>query len=80
MITNFKLTIIGDKGFSSSQVTSGGVALSDVGLTSLESKHRSNLYFCGEVLDVSGDCGGYNLAFAFLSGIIAGNSVKDKIK
>lgn len=79
MITNFKLTIIGDKGFSSSQVTSGGVALSDVCLTSLESKHRSNLYFCGEVLDVSGDCGGYNLAFAFLTGVLAGNSAKDKI-
>lgn len=79
-ITNFKLTIIGDNGFSSSQVTSGGVSLSDININTLESKKVNNLYFCGEVLDVSGDCGGYNLAFAFLSGIIAGKSVGDNKK
>ena len=79
-ITNYKLTIIGNNGFSSAQVTSGGVDLNDVNLKTLESKHLSNLYFCGEVLDVDGDCGGYNLAFAFLSGIIAGKSVGDNRK
>lgn len=79
-ITNFKLTITGDNGFSSSQVTSGGISLYDVNMLTLESKYMKNLYFCGEVLDVCGDCGGYNLAFAFLSGLIAGKSVGDNRK
>lgn len=79
-ITNFKLTIIGNNGFETAQVTSGGVDLNDININTLESKHVNNLYFCGEVLDVIGDCGGYNLAFAFLSGLIAGKSVGDNRK
>lgn len=78
MVTDFNLIINGSNDFSSAQVTSGGVALYDVELTTLESKIVSNLYFCGEVLDVDGDCGGYNLAFAFLTGLIVGNRIKDK--
>lgn len=79
-ITNFRLTIIGDNGFDLSQVTSGGVNLNDVNLVTLESKIVNNLYFCGEVLDVTGDCGGYNLAFAFLTGLLVGCGIGDKIK
>lgn len=78
MITNFKLSINGNNGFSEAQVTSGGVSLNDVKLSTLESKHLDNLYFCGEILDVDGMCGGYNLAFAFLSGMIVGNSIRGK--
>lgn len=41
----------------------------------MESNLIKNLYFVGEVLDVDGDCGGYNLSFAFISGMLAGKSV-----
>lgn len=79
MITNFKLIINGNNGFNLAQVTSGGVSLDEVNHLTLESKLISNLYFSGEILDVTGDCGGYNLAFAFLSGIIAGKSIRGKL-
>lgn len=79
IVTDFKLVINGSNDFSSSQVTSGGVSLDDVELITIESKRVSNLYFCGEVLDVDGDCGGYNLAFAFLTGLLVGNSIRSKV-
>ena len=67
--------IVGTNSFDQSQVCSGGVPLTEVHLETLESKYQKNLYFAGEVLDVNGDCGGYNLGFAFLSGILAGKKV-----
>lgn len=58
--------------FKNAQVTCGGVPLSQINLNSMESKKVKGLYFCGEVLDVNGLCGGYNLYWAWLSGYIAG--------
>lgn len=69
------IEIIGTNSFDQAQVCSGGVALTEVNLDSLESKKQKDLYFAGEILDVNGDCGGYNLGFAFLSGILAGKKV-----
>lgn len=60
-------------GFDNSQVCSGGVDTKDLTLN-LESKNIPGLYFAGEIIDVNGDCGGYNLTWAFCSGILAGNS------
>ena len=54
------------------QATSGGVALSEVDSKTMKSLKDENVYFAGEVLDVVGKCGGYNLQFAFSSGFIAG--------
>ena len=54
------------------QATSGGVALQEVDSKTMKSKINDNVYFAGEVLDVVGKCGGYNLQFAFSSGFIAG--------
>lgn len=54
------------------QATSGGVALSEVDSKTMKSLKNENVYFAGEVLDVVGKCGGYNLQFAFSSGFIAG--------
>lgn len=65
--------IVKDHGFDNAQTTSGGVDLKDVDLSTLESKKEKGLFFCGEILDVDGLCGGYNLSFAWLSGIIAGD-------
>ena len=69
------IEIIGTNSFDQAQVCSGGVALTEVNLDSLESKKQKDLYFAGEILDVNGDCGGYNLGFAFLSGILVGKKV-----
>lgn len=59
-------------GFKNSQVTAGGVDTNQINPKTYESKLVKNLYFCGEVLDVYGDCGGYNLQFAFASGLLVG--------
>lgn len=66
--------------FKNSQVTSGGVDTSNVNPKTLESLITSNLYFAGELLDVDGDCGGFNLQWCWSSGFMAGKSAaKDKL-
>ena len=77
-IHNLEVNVIDTKGFESAQVCSGGISLDEINYETLEIKKVSNLYFCGEVLDVDGDCGGYNLSFAFLSGLLVGRSIYDK--
>ncbi|MBE6050555.1 MAG: NAD(P)/FAD-dependent oxidoreductase [Clostridium sp.] len=62
-------------GFNAAQVTVGGVNLKEVNPNTLESNLVPNLYFCGEILDVTGDCGGFNLQWAWSSGYLAGSSV-----
>ena len=76
-ISNFKLEISGSKGFIDSQVCTGGVDTKEINPKTFESKKCDGLYIVGEILDVDGDCGGYNLGFAWLSGMIAGESVKN---
>ena len=73
-IFNFKFEIKGSKGFEASQVVSGGVSLTEVN-NNLESKIVNGLYIIGELLDVDGDCGGYNLGFAWISGLIVGDNI-----
>lgn len=71
---DFQLTIHKSKGFDQAQVCTGGVSMSEVD-THLQSKICPNLYFAGEILDVDGKCGGYNLQWAFTSGFIVGDSI-----
>ncbi len=68
----FRLNIISTNSFSNAQVASGGIPLTEINPLTMESKIRKNLYLVGEVLDIYGDCGGYNLTFAWLSGLLAG--------
>ena len=75
-LTSFRLEITGYNGFDKAQVASGGIKLTEIN-DNFECKNIKDLYIIGEALDVDGDCGGYNLAFAFLSGIIAGESIKN---
>lgn len=75
MIMHFEVEATGVKDFLQAQVCSGGVKLSEVS-SSLESKKVRGLYFVGEVLDVDGDCGGYNLGFAWMSGILVGKTIR----
>lgn len=71
-IKSFKLPITGTKGFMYSQVTSGGIDVSEISSETLQSKIKKGLYFCGEIIDVDGGCGGFNLQWAFASGLTAG--------
>ena len=63
------------KGYKFAQASAGGILLSEVDLDTMQSKKIPGLFFAGEILDVSGPCGGYNLHWAIASGIIAGESV-----
>lgn len=62
-------------GFSNAQVTAGGILNTEINNYTLESLIVKDLYFIGEVLDVFGDCGGYNLNWCFISGIHLGNLI-----
>ena len=66
-IKNLEFNIIDTKGFETCEVCAGGVVLSEIDLKTMESKYQKNLFFIGEVLDVDGDCGGYNLHWAWSS-------------
>ncbi|MBN2711782.1 MAG: NAD(P)/FAD-dependent oxidoreductase [Planctomycetes bacterium] len=74
MLTRFRFTINGTEGFNKAMATRGGVRLKEVNPETLESRLVMNLYFAGEVLDLDGPCGGYNLQWAFASGRLAGES------
>lgn len=67
----FSIKINGSKDFSQAQVTAGGVPLTEIN-EHLESNTHNHLYFTGEVLDVDGICGGYNLHFAWSTGLLVG--------
>ena len=56
---------------------SGGLSLNDIDIKTMESKKIPGLYIIGELLDVDGDCGGYNLNWAWISGMLAGKGTKD---
>ncbi len=71
-IKNFELPLKGTCGFDAAQVTAGGADTSEFDPETLESKLVPGLYAAGEVLDVDGDCGGYNLQWAWSSGMCAG--------
>lgn len=75
----FSFHITGSRSFEYAQVCQGGVRLSEVEAETMESKICRNLYFAGELLDVDGKCGGYNLQWAWSSGYLAGmNAVKGR--
>jgi len=70
--SDFRLRVKGVKGFESAQVTAGGIAADEFDPATMASRIAPGIHAAGEVLDVDGDCGGYNLMFAFGSGILAG--------
>lgn len=69
---HIQLAVTGSRSFEQAQVTSGGVPLDEVDEKTMESKKTKNLYLAGEILDVDGPCGGYNLQWAWASGCVAG--------
>lgn len=78
-LKSLDLTITGTNQWNQSQVTAGGVDCNDVDEATLSVKGKPNVYVCGELLDMDGDCGGFNLQWAWSSGYVAGlNAAKGK--
>jgi hypothetical protein len=75
VLTSFVLPISGSEGYRTAEVTGGGVLLDEVVTSSLESRKVPGLYFCGEILDVTGRLGGYNFLWAWVSGRRAGTAL-----
>jgi len=78
-LKSWPMRIDGYKGFERAVVTAGGVNLKEIVPKTMESRLRPGLYFCGEVLDLDGDTGGYNLQIAFSTGSMAGSSAARKL-
>jgi predicted flavoprotein YhiN len=72
MLKDKKFDIIGTRGWNEAEFTSGGIDTEDVRGITLESKLKKGVYFAGEILNVNGERGGYNLAWAWASGFVAG--------
>jgi len=77
-LINWRLKITGTQGFKHAEVSGGGVRTEEVNDRTMESKLVKGLYFTGEVLDIVGHRGGYNLHFAWASGFVAGKSLASK--
>ena len=75
-ISAWKFTVSGLAGFGQAMVTCGGVSLSELSLKTMEAKNHPGLYLAGEVLDIDGDTGGYNLQFAFASAAAAARALE----
>ncbi|MBP3692557.1 MAG: aminoacetone oxidase family FAD-binding enzyme [Clostridia bacterium] len=75
----FTFTVTGDCGHNNAQATLGGINTSELDSITLESKKHKGLYLVGELLDVCGDCGGYNLSFAWASGMLAGKAAASSL-
>ena len=79
-IKGFTFTITGTRGFDSAQVTCGGINTDEIDPATMMSKLVNGLFICGEIIDIHGDCGGYNLHLAWTTGRIAGNGAAEYIK
>lgn len=79
LIKAFPLDVKGDYGFERSQVTVGGVSLTEVDNETLEIRKMPNAYVCGEIIDVDGECGGYNMQWALASGYLVGKKISESI-
>ena len=74
LLSDFKMTVKGPRPIEEAIVTCGGVALDEINPKTMESLLRKGLFFCGEVIDIDGDTGGYNLQAAFSTGYVAGEN------
>ena len=79
LIKAFPLDVKGDYGFERSQVTVGGVSLTEVDNETLEIRKMPNAYVCGEMIDIDGECGGYNMQWALASGYLVGKKISESI-
>ncbi len=75
-LKDFRLKVTGNLGFTYSQVTRGGIDTVDIDEKTYCSKLCDKLYLTGEMLNIDGECGGYNLTFAFISAIVSARNIK----
>ncbi|QOR62932.1 NAD(P)/FAD-dependent oxidoreductase [Sulfurovum sp. ST-21] len=73
------LTVNGHDGFKMAMITRGGVSLREIDPYTMESRKIKGLYFCGEVMNLDGPCGGYNLQWSFASGYLAGKAAAGQL-
>lgn len=76
-LRSFDITIIKTKSFDNSQVCNGGVKLTEINPQTMESLLVKDLYITGELLDINGNCGGYNLTSCWISGMLSGKDIGD---
>ena len=74
LVKEYPLGVTGTLGFDCAQVTRGGIPLCETD-ASFQSKKRAGLYFAGEILNVDGECGGYNLQWAFTSAFCVSEAI-----
>jgi len=79
MVKNLPFRVTGTRGFDFAQATAGGIATEGFRPDTLESKRVPGLYAAGEVLDIDGDCGGFNLQWAWASGVLAGRKAAEAL-
>lgn len=77
LLKSWTFTVYDTNSFKNSQVTSGGINTVEINPLTLESNKIKNLYFAGEILDVDGDCGGFNLQWCWSSGFVSGKSAAE---
>jgi hypothetical protein len=73
-LQNWSFPVTGNTSWPAAQVTAGGIDVKDINGSTMESRLTPKLYFAGEVVDIDGDCGGYNLQWAWSSGYVAGKN------
>ena len=78
-ISAFTLTVDGTQGFAQAQVTAGGILTHEINPATMASRLFDGLYLAGEVIDVDGPCGGYNLHFAFAGALTAARAIRAQL-
>ena len=79
-LKGLEFTVKGNTGFENSQVTSGGLKITEFDMKSFESKKEKGVFAIGEILDLNGDCGGFNLHFAWSSAFCCGDEIIKRSK
>ena len=77
MIKDWRLPVLAVKGWKNAQCTAGGVVTDEIDMDTMESKLVQSLYFAGEVTDIQGPCGGFNLQNAWETGIKAAKALNE---
>ena len=80
ILKDWRFEVIGTNSWSSAQVTAGGIDVKEINGKTMESKIVPGLYFAGEIVDIDGDCGGYNLQWAWSTGFVAGENASKAIE
>jgi predicted Rossmann fold flavoprotein len=80
LLKNWTFAVQGTKGFAGAQVTAGGITANEFSEDTLESCYQKGIFAAGEVLNVDGDCGGFNLQFAFASAAVAAGGILRRLK